>query len=180
MSNKPVVPTGNQRIAAAKAAVLARKAGADTAAPHTAAPASVAAPDSINSAGDADAAKYHFRMVLSPNITPAVRSLLGNQSREKSNTSSGAQAHGTVASNPSGDAAHAAPVLSTVRPSPNVGDGLEVSPLAIATCEDIARRVVRSGGAALLVDYGENFTQEDSLRAFQKHKQVNVLSQVCM
>lgn len=57
------------------------------------------------------------------------------------------------------------------------GDGLEICPLAIATCEDLARRVVRSGGAALLVDYGEDFTQEDSLRGFHKHKQVSVLSQ---
>jgi SAM-dependent MidA family methyltransferase len=61
------------------------------------------------------------------------------------------------------------------------GDGLEMSPLSIAICEDIAKRVVRSGGAALLVDYGEDFTQEDSLRGFRRHGQVSILSEVsCM
>jgi SAM-dependent MidA family methyltransferase len=55
---------------------------------------------------------------------------------------------------------------------------MEISPLALATCEDIALRVVACGGAALLVDYGEDFTQEDTLRAYLKHKQVSVLSQV--
>jgi len=62
-----------------------------------------------------------------------------------------------------------------------VGDGLEISPLTLAVCEDIGRALSRSsaGGAALLVDYGEDFTQEDSLRAFKNHQQVHILSQVC-
>lgn len=32
-------------------------------------------------------------------------------------------------------------------------------------------------GAALFIDYGENFTQGDSLRAFKKHSQVSVYSE---
>jgi NADH dehydrogenase [ubiquinone] 1 alpha subcomplex assembly factor 7 len=67
---------------------------------------------------------------------------------------------------------------TTSAPAPKVGDGVEISPLALATCEDVAQRVVACGGAALLVDYGEDFTQEDTLRAYLKHKQVSVLSQV--
>jgi hypothetical protein len=45
-----------------------------------------------------------------------------------------------------------------------VGDGLEISPLALASVEDIAMRVKLCGGAALFFDYGELFTQEDSIR----------------
>lgn len=56
------------------------------------------------------------------------------------------------------------------------GDSLEISPLALATCEDIAIRVMKSGGAALLIDYGENYAQGDSIRAFYKHQQYNFLS----
>jgi SAM-dependent MidA family methyltransferase len=50
--------------------------------------------------------------------------------------------------------------------------------MALSVCENIAARVVKTGGAALLIDYGEDFVQEDSLRAFKKHKQVHALSEV--
>ena len=45
--------------------------------------------------------------------------------------------------------------------------------------EDIAKRLARAPAhsAALLIDYGEDFTQEDSLRAFLNHRQVHALSQ---
>ena len=56
------------------------------------------------------------------------------------------------------------------------GDGIEVSPMALATCEEIAAMVCRFGGAALIVDYGSNSTNSDSLRGFQGHKLTNVLS----
>jgi NADH dehydrogenase [ubiquinone] 1 alpha subcomplex assembly factor 7 len=56
------------------------------------------------------------------------------------------------------------------------GDGIEVSPVALATCEEIAGMVCRSGGAALLIDYGANATSSDSLRGFQEHKTTSVLS----
>ena len=56
------------------------------------------------------------------------------------------------------------------------GDGLEVCPLSLAACEDIGKRVTKSGGAALIIDYGYDFVVEDSLRGFYKHTQVDVLS----
>jgi NADH dehydrogenase [ubiquinone] 1 alpha subcomplex assembly factor 7 len=56
------------------------------------------------------------------------------------------------------------------------GEGIEVAPLALATCENIANRLCKNGGAALLVDYGENFTPSDTLRGFKQHKQVSALS----
>lgn len=57
------------------------------------------------------------------------------------------------------------------------GDGLEISPLALASIEDVAMRLKLCGGAALFFDYGERFTQQDSLRGFQKHVQKSVLSE---
>ena len=56
------------------------------------------------------------------------------------------------------------------------GDGVEVSPVALATCEEIAARVCKAGGAALLVDYGANATSSDSLRGFKDHETANILS----
>jgi len=98
---------------------------------------------------------FHFRFVLSPTTTPAAKTLLG-LGRPQDETSAQAQ--------------QASEQLKE-------GDGLEISPLSLATCEDIAKLVCSNGGAALLIDYGENFAQEDSLRGFKKHLQVNVLSE---
>lgn len=92
-----------------------------------------------------------FRFVLSPSATPATKSLLrGDQT-------------GIIPEN---------------RPPIKAGDGIEISPLTLSTCEDIAKRVVATKGAAILIDYGEDFTQEDSLRGFKNHKQVHILSEV--
>ncbi len=88
----------------------------------------------------------HFRIVLSPSETPAVKALL----------------RGAVGMSES--------------QKHNEGECLEVAPLALATCETIANRLCRGGGAALLVDYGENYTQADTLRGFRQHKQVSALS----
>jgi len=92
---------------------------------------------------------YHFRYVLSPSATPAVRALLSAVSGR-------------------GDAADMVAHAE--------GETMEVSPLALATCEAIGARICRSGGAALLIDYGENYTQGDSLRGFRKHQMVHALS----
>lgn len=168
VSSKPAVPSGNPRIATAKAKVLGGQAP-----DLVSAAAGTVSTDSADSVSSMDAAQYHFRLVLSPTATPAVKSLLEKQHRAPA-APAGAGSNGATAA----PIFEPAPLNFTRTVSPKVGDGLEISPLAIATCEDIARRVVRSGGAALLVDYGEDFTQEDSLRAFQKHQQVSVLSQV--
>ena len=53
-----------------------------------------------------------------------------------------------------------------------IGDEIEISPLCLATIEDISLRIMKSGGAALIIDYGEMFTQGDSLRGFKRHEQV--------
>lgn len=59
------------------------------------------------------------------------------------------------------------------------GDSIEICPLSIAACEEIADRIVRSGGASLLIDYGEDYMLSDSIRGFKKHTQVDILSEVC-
>ena len=50
-----------------------------------------------------------------------------------------------------------------------------MSPVALATCEEIAA-VCKAGGAALLIDYGANATNSDSLRGFKDHETTNILS----
>ena len=57
------------------------------------------------------------------------------------------------------------------------GDEIEISPLALSVCEELAMRIKAVRGAALLIDYGVNFTQGDSIRAFYKHSQVSIFSQ---
>ena len=59
----------------------------------------------------------------------------------------------------------------------SIGDEIEISPLALATMEDIAKQLAVCGGAGLIVDYGEMFTQGDSLRGFKRHQQVSIYSE---
>lgn len=56
-------------------------------------------------------------------------------------------------------------------------DAIEVAPLALASCEQVASILKQCRGAALFIDYGADHTQEDSLRGFKGHKQVSVLSE---
>lgn len=53
----------------------------------------------------------------------------------------------------------------------------EVSPSALAVVGDVARRVAKTGGAGLFIDYGKTTCLGDSLRAFKRHKQVSALSE---
>ena len=133
---------------------------------------------------DEEAAGYHFRLVLSKTETPAVKLLLtGSEDRLKRDALEQAVfGRGKPAAADELKPLSEADVTPPSRAvgAPSVGDGIEVCPLAYATCEDIASRVVKAGGAALLFDYGEDFAQEDSLRAFKKHQQVSVLSQVLL
>ena len=55
--------------------------------------------------------------------------------------------------------------------------GIEIAPMALASCELIANFINNCRGASLLIDYGEYKTQEDTLRAYKAHKQVNILSE---
>ncbi|CAI5473967.1 unnamed protein product [Closterium sp. Yama58-4] len=52
---------------------------------------------------------------------------------------------------------------------------VEVCPIAVKIALQITERVARDGGAALIVDYGEDKLISDSLQAIRKHEFVNVL-----
>jgi len=125
---------------------------------------------------------YHFRYVLSPSATPAVKSLIRSPSSSSNNNinikSNKTHHHHQSHSQPqligihsskqnqaqqSSTSSTTATTTSTTTDSPVVdsntttlpqvdaivtaaiGDGLEISPLAIATCEDVAKRIVKSG-----------------------------------
>ncbi|GJP51710.1 hypothetical protein CLOM_g10859 [Closterium sp. NIES-68] len=51
---------------------------------------------------------------------------------------------------------------------------VEVCPVAVKIALQITERVARDGGAALIVDYGEDRLISDSLQAIRKHEFVNV------
>jgi len=86
-----------------------------------------------------------LRYVLSPNITPALRTLLnvdedGNMENDDA----------------------------------EVGAICEVCPQGILLAQDIAQVLAKNGGSALIVDYGQEGST-DSIRAFSRHRQVDVL-----
>ncbi|KAJ3343126.1 NADH dehydrogenase [ubiquinone] complex I, assembly factor 7 [Gonapodya sp. JEL0774] len=58
----------------------------------------------------------------------------------------------------------------------DVGVRIEFCPEAASVTDQIARRVERSGGGALIVDYGRDGASSTSLRAIKNHKYVHVLS----
>ena len=49
--------------------------------------------------------------------------------------------------------------------------------MAMATAEDVARRIARDGGGALFIDYGHAYASQDSLRAIADHKFVHALTE---
>lgn len=53
---------------------------------------------------------------------------------------------------------------------------MEVSVQSVATAASLAKRVAKQGGAALIVDYGEDSIFDDSLQAISDHKFVHPLS----
>lgn len=105
---------------------------------------------------------FFFRIVLSSSATPAIKALLMRESLLLRQPTAAA-AHGTW--------------QSPIPEGLSENDGIEISPLALATCEDVAKRIHKTRGAALFLDYGEDFTQGDSLRAFKRHAQSNILSE---
>eukprot|EP00890_Picochlorum_soloecismus_P002644 jgi/Picsp_1/3380/NSC_06218-R1_-like protein len=52
--------------------------------------------------------------------------------------------------------------------------GIEISPASIALADGLARRVSRQGGAALLIDYGQDGPYETSLVAIKGHEFVDI------
>lgn len=131
---------------------------------------------------------YHFRCVLASKATPASSLMLGGESQAEVVTgksiadtiiSDRCLLHGLLNIPPPSPSV---PVTDNVEAS-NEDDkvapfdcGVEVSPMALGMCESVSKYISLHGGAALFVDYGENYTQADSLRGYYRHKQVNFLS----
>ena len=95
---------------------------------------------------DEPVSPYHLRFVLSPGPTLASATVLERRLRLM-------------------DAAAAAAV-----------DGIEVCPRAIALAEELAGRADATGGASLIVDYGQDAHADASLRAIRRHRLVHPLS----
>jgi NADH dehydrogenase [ubiquinone] 1 alpha subcomplex assembly factor 7 len=93
--------------------------------------------------------KTRLRIVVSPNVSPACQTLLNV------NEETGQMEHDD--------------------PSP-VGTVCEVCPEGILLVQDIRQLLERNGGAALLIDYGNDDGATDSLRGYSRHEQVNFLS----
>jgi NADH dehydrogenase [ubiquinone] 1 alpha subcomplex assembly factor 7 len=97
------------------------------------------------------AKKPRLRVVLAPEPTPSVRTLLNTDDRG---------------------------FMPGEDPGADLGSIVEVSPEGILLARDIAKLIGDSdsgGGAALIIDYGGEGSC-DSIRAFSRHDQVSVLS----
>lgn len=55
-------------------------------------------------------------------------------------------------------------------------ENIEVCPRALAMAEELANRASTTGGASLIIDYGEDHPSDSSLRAIRKHRLVHPLS----
>ncbi len=156
---------------------------------------------------DADpATPHHFKLVLAEGPTPAVQHLEATMapviSQLKERQQAAKRAMRAVrrrrkerAATAAVDAAAAAEGKDEVTPQEGpvddeeaedageveaeveVGTGLEVCPLAVQMVQHVAERVARTGGAALFIDYGEDYAQGDSLRGLKRHAHVDALSE---
>lgn len=94
-----------------------------------------------------DVADDGFRMVLSPYDTFAVKTILPSRLRDLG------------------------------KDRVDALDAIEISPACIGLAMDLTRRIEQHGGAALLIDYGQDGPYENSLVAIKDHKFVDVFSE---
>jgi len=117
--------------------------------------ASTAAAAAAKSAHDASVEKLkhqkkpRLRLVTAPEVTPAAKTLL------KVDPETGR-------------------MVNEDPPAP-IGTVMEVNPEGILLVQELARIVDKQGGAALVIDYGQEGSH-DSIRAFARHEQVHFLS----
>jgi NADH dehydrogenase [ubiquinone] 1 alpha subcomplex assembly factor 7 len=60
---------------------------------------------------------------------------------------------------------------------PPLGTQIEISGESLALAEEIGKRIHTQGGAALVIDYGDDFVHAGSLQGIRDHMQMPVLSQ---
>jgi SAM-dependent MidA family methyltransferase len=96
--------------------------------------------------------RLRLRIVTAPEVTPALKTLL-NVDDEGNFLDSNATSSSSI----------------------EIGHVVEVCPEGILLVQEVAALLEQQGGAALIVDYGEEGST-DSLRGFWKHEQTNFLS----
>ncbi|KAF9583328.1 NADH dehydrogenase [ubiquinone] complex I, assembly factor 7 [Lunasporangiospora selenospora] len=57
------------------------------------------------------------------------------------------------------------------------GDRIEISPDSFRVAHEMAKHINKHGGSALIVDYGKDYVQGDTLRGIYKHNFTHVLTQ---
>ncbi|CAG8486935.1 34657_t:CDS:2 [Racocetra persica] len=57
-----------------------------------------------------------------------------------------------------------------------IGDRIEISPDSMKISKQIAKHIKDNGGASLIIDYGQDFIQGNTLRAIKQHEFVHPLS----
>ncbi|KAF9359283.1 NADH dehydrogenase [ubiquinone] complex I, assembly factor 7 [Mortierella sp. AD094] len=57
------------------------------------------------------------------------------------------------------------------------GDRIEISPDSFRVAHEMAKHINKNGGSALIVDYGKDHIQGDTLRGIHRHKFTHVLTQ---
>lgn len=93
---------------------------------------------------------HHFKLVLSPNVTPA--SVICTREND-------------ILS------------LDYLVKDPKVGDRIEASPAVLGVVQGIARRIRKFGGSSLMIDYGHEGALPSSIRGIKNHKFVDSLSE---
>lgn len=58
-----------------------------------------------------------------------------------------------------------------------IGDRIEISPDSMEISKQIANHIKSNGGASLIIDYGQDFIQGNTLRAIKHHEFVHPLSE---
>lgn len=123
----------------------------------------------------------HFRIVIAPRETPAVRALMGGKKGTLNGLRNAIQTMDSQKQQSEESKENVTSKETSESQSDNAmieeGTGVEICPLALATAEDVAIRINKVGGAGLFIDYGENHVQADSIRAFKSHQQVHFLSE---
>ncbi|KAF9159079.1 NADH dehydrogenase [ubiquinone] complex I, assembly factor 7 [Actinomortierella ambigua] len=57
-----------------------------------------------------------------------------------------------------------------------IGDRIEISPDSFRIAHDMAQHIHKYGGSALIIDYGKDYIQGDTLRGIHKHQFTHVLT----
>jgi len=116
---------------------------------------------------------HFFRFVLSPGSTPAAHAFLS----PRQTLAGEGQAPLVI---PENMAAQSDVRHSMGEYTPQDGDRVEVCGAALALAEEMGKRLAEDGGAALLVDYGEDGTLSETLQGVKDHEFINVLQGVCV